>query len=274
MPNPEFQFNFEYNLHKSNIPIGIADDDYNRLSVVYGVDIEELLAEVNSNEESNAREAALILKEHPTAPYELSGKRICFLGDSISSDRRGFCEILRTAFKDHRDIHIVNYSISAYKVIDIITNFVPSVTDFAPDIAHLLIGSNDMKRTSDEFGMQLFSPNEFQKDLRYLISTLTGRGTTLIVSTIPPFDAEKVRRQYWDVNTRYVESDREAFNAIVREEAARPGCMLNEMDAVYAQYGTDEITNEDGLHLNLLGQRLMAINVLDKLIKAAQPRPR
>ena len=54
MSNPEFQFNFKFKLHKSNISIGLSDDDYARLSVAYGVPLAEMMAEVDADAASNA----------------------------------------------------------------------------------------------------------------------------------------------------------------------------------------------------------------------------
>lgn len=268
MSNPEFQFNFKFKLHKSNISIGLADDDYARLSVAYGVPLAEMMAEVDADAASNAAEAALLLKTHPDAPEALRGVRLAFMGDSITSDRRSYLNIIRTAIGDSAEI--LDDSISAYKINDIITNYVPGLTGFGANIAHLMIGSNDMKRTTDGRGYILTEPDEFRRELRYFLEALTARGTRLIVSTLPPFDAPKSEAKFWNVNVRYREADRAAYNAVIREEVERAGCTLNDMEPVYAAYTTDALTRDDGLHLNELGQRLMAEAVLGKMLALAQ----
>lgn len=269
MANLEFQFNFKFNLHKSCIPVGIDDHDYPRLSVVYGVPEEELMEEVRQTEAGNRAEAELLIAGKKDALAKLSGKRIAFLGDSITSDRASYFNILRTALEGY-DVQLLDDSISGYKLVDIITSLVPNVTGFNADIVHIMIGSNDMKRTTDGADMILFSPEEYERDLNYLLQVLTKCGAKVIISTIPPFDLPKIKVKFWDANVQYFEEDRARFNAIVRGKAAQWGCMLNEMDPTYSGYTTDELTRDDGLHLNALGQRLMVNAVLDKLAEAAQ----
>lgn len=267
MSNSEFQFNFKFKLHKSNIPIGLKDDDYPRLSVAYGVPLDEVMAEVEADESFNAKEAEMLLKGHPQAASALRNRRIAFMGDSITSDRRSYYNIIHTALKD-ANVRFYDDSVSAYKLLDIITNFVPGMRDFHAEVAHLMIGSNDMKQTTDAERFLLVEPEEFRRQLRYLLNTLESHGTKVIVSTIPPFDSKKVKEKFWGVNTGYSEAIRDAYNAVIREEVAHAGGVLNDMEGVYARYGTDELTRDDGLHLNQLGQRLMANVVLDKVLSA------
>ena len=267
MANPEFQFNFKFNLHKSVIPIGLRDDDYESLAVAYGVPLEEMMAEADADRLSNQNEAKLLSDAFQSAKSVLKGKRIAFLGDSISSDRRSFVNIIRTAVGEE-DTRFLDDSVSAYKLIDIITNYYPRVTDFQPDIVHLMIGTNDLKRTTDPMALQLVKPEEYRRELEYLLKVFNMRGIKVIASTLPPVDDEKVRAAYWDCNACYLQEDRDAYIRVLREEVAKAKCILNDMEAIYARYSTDELTIYDGLHLNALGQRLMAHAVISKLIEA------
>lgn len=265
MSNEQFKFNFKFKLHKSYIPIGLEDNDNERLAVVYGVNIEDVIAEVNADIVSNTREANILLKHYPDAVKILAGKRIAFLGDSISSDRRSFCNIIRKAIGEDKAV-FYDDSISAYKLNDIITNHVPRLQDFHAEIAHIMIGSNDAKRTTDGKNYQLTLPEEFRRELQYLLPTLRAQGMKLIISTIPPFDEKKVRDTYYGVNVTYTAEDICTYNKVIREEAERANCILNDMEPIYAEYTTTEFTWDDGLHLNLLGQRLMADAVLGKML--------
>lgn len=266
MNNPEFQFNFKFKLHKSCIPIGLPDEDYARLSVAYGVELAEMMQEVAADDQFLNAEAAKLMQNYPEAARHLAGKRIAFLGDSITSDRASYFNIIRRAL-EAEGICFHDGSISGYKLLDVITNYVPALTDFHADAAHIMLGSNDMKRTTDGANFQLVEPEEFRRELRYLLNALKAQGMKRILSTLPPFDAKKVHAKFWAVNVGYSEEDRRAFNAVIREEAAENGCMLNDMEETYARYSTDELTRDDGLHLNELGQRLMANAVMDFLMK-------
>lgn len=269
MADAAFKFNFKFKLHKTSISIGLGDEDYERLSIAYGVSLEDVMAEVNAAKASNAREAGLLMEKYPDAAAALAGKRIAFLGDSITSDWQSYMNVLRAAFAGDASIEILDAAVSGFKAIDLMTNFVPLVTDFKPDIVHIMIGSNDMKRTTDAAAAILIPVEEYRRELAYLINRLKNDGARIVLSTLPPFDAKKIYAKFNDVNVQYTREDREAYNAAVRETAAEFGCLLNEMEDVYACHDADAITEEDGLHLNLQGQRLLACGVLEKLVAAA-----
>lgn len=266
MTDAQFQFNFKFNLHKSCIPIGLKDDDYQSLSTAYGVSLEDMMAEVEANQAFLRAEADLLLQKYPDFPQKMAGKKIAFLGDSITSDRRSYFNIIRTALKGS-DVQLLDDAISGYKVVDIITNFVPGVTDFAPDIVHIMIGSNDLKRTSDARRLPVFSVDEYAKDLDYLVDSMLNRGAKLILTTIPPFDDAKTHAKFFEVNACFMEEDRMAFNAVVREQAKKVGCLLNDMDPLYEKHSIADLTLEDGLHLNGIGQRMLTCGVVEKLLQ-------
>ena len=268
MSSPEFQFNFKFNLHKSVIPIGIADDDYERLSVVYGVPLEDILEEANAHAATNAEEAAWLAERFPNAVEALANKRIVFMGDSITDDRQSYVNIYKRLLKD-AGTEIMNDAISAYKLVDIITNFVPRVTDFKPQLVHIMVGSNDMKRTSDAAEAQMVTSAEYERQLSYLVWRLKLENARVILTTVPPFDPRKVHDSFFEANIVYRPEDREAYNAAIRRVARMQDCVLNDMEAIYSEYSTDEITRDDGLHLNRLGQRLLATRVLKLLIENA-----
>ena len=270
MSNPEFQFNFKFKLHKTSIPIGIDDEDYPRLSVIYGVPLDELMEEVRDVRASNSREAANLMEEYSAAISRLKGKRIAFLGDSITSDQKSYMNVIRAALSEEPDIQILDASVSGFKTIDLITNLVPLVTDFRPDIVHIMIGSNDMKRTVDSANMILIPPEEYRRELHYLIQRLMRNGAKIVLSTLPPFDAKRIYASFNDVNVQYTAADRNAYNEVVRSEAMQSGCILNEMEPLYGKHSTEKLTENDGLHLNLLGQKLLARHVFEKLIEAAR----
>jgi len=269
MADANFKFNFKFKLHKTSIPFGLEDDDYVRLSVAYGVSLDEVMAEVNAAQASNESEAKLLKEKYPDAASRLQGKKIAFMGDSITSDWQSYMNIMRTAFAGD-SVQILDAAVSAFKTIDLVTNFVPQVTDFKPDIVHIMIGTNDMKRTTDEAAVILIPPEEFRRELNYLVGRLQAEGAKIVLSTLPPFDPPKIFASFNAVNVQYTREDRDAYNAVIRETAAEKGCLLNEMEPVYQKYATDAITEADGLHLNLEGQRILGFGVMESLMKAAE----
>lgn len=264
MVSEEFRFNFKFKLHKSNIRIGLGDEDYERLSVAYGVPMEDVMSEVERCEASNRSEAQILLDTHPDAPQWLDGKRITFMGDSITSDRFSYFNVIREAMEGRSTVQLQDHSISAYKLVDIITNYCPVVTDFKPDIVHVLIGVNDLRRSLSPHGGILISVEEYTRQLRFLISEMQLIGAKLIFSTLSPIDYERATT-FSSVNSVFLEKDRIAYNDAIRQTAKEMGCIVNDMEDTYRQYSASEITEPDGLHLNVIGQRLLAEKVLGAL---------
>lgn len=265
MTSEAFRFNFKFKLHKSNIGIGLGDAEYDRLAVAYGVSLEDVMREVKISEDSNGREAQLLLEAFPNAADCLDGRRITFMGDSITSDRCSYFNIIRRALMDCPGIQLQDCSISAYKLVDVITNYSPAVTDFRPDIVHVLIGVNDIRRSRSPHGGILISAGEFERQLHYLIYEMREIGAKMILSTLSPIDYQKAET-FASVNSVFLEEDRLVCNDIIRNTARKMDCIVNDMEEAYRKYAPCDITADDGLHLNLIGQRLLAHRVLDALI--------
>ena len=50
------------------------------------------------------------------------------------------------------------------------------------------------------------------------------------------------------------------------EVAGKYGAVVNQMENVYGQYTAEELTRDDGIHLNELGHELLAQNLLKILL--------
>lgn len=149
---------------------------------------------------------------------------------------------------------------------------IPAVCAFRPNIAHIMIGSNDIKRSADHFDHPHLSLSEYRRTLRYIIKVIMERGTDVLISTIPPLCIAKSTPAFAADNVVFHEEDRRACNDAIRALADEEGCFLNDMEALYAQYPTDALTEDDGLHLNANGQFLLAQAIFKRLASIAAKR--
>jgi lysophospholipase L1-like esterase len=265
----DFAFAFQFNIHKSHIPLGIEDHDYRRLQDVYGVGRRTILEEAAKIGAANARHAKELLKDAdvPEDIRSAGETRISFLGDSITSDRQSYMNIIQCALSEYGGISVADYAVSGFKSGDLLTMLFPDVIAVRADIVSIMIGTNDMRRTDDAHRALHTGIEEYEKNVRYVVEKLTGSGSRVILTTIPPFCMDKINASLDGYNILYTEDDRSAFNSVIRRIARDCGACLNDMDETYSKHPTADLTLDDGLHLNELGQRLLAGKLFPEILR-------
>lgn len=145
--------------------------------------------------------------------------------------------------------------------------FYERVMNFHPDIAHILIGTNDMRENRDEDGESCIGLDEYRRNLVYMVKRLQKNKVHIILSTISPVLVDGIGKRFPDDHWNYQKANIDAVNSIIEEVAETFGAQFNDMRKVYGSYRAEEILLNDGLHLNALGQKLLAENVLTALGK-------
>ena len=264
----ENAFNLKFNLHKAYVDIGIGDDNLVRLAQAYDIPqqdiggiLEEFLAE-------NKKNAASILTDFPDIQMNTENKvKITYIGDSITSDRISHQRIMECILEPYKNIEMRDFSISGWKVSDVMTAYYPGIAEFAPDAAVIMIGTNDMRITDDEFKYHHTNIGEFERDLSYVVSKLTKANCAVILCTLPPFCMDKMTPALPGWNILYTREDKEIYDGVIIKTAKKYNSKLVDMRAIYDSFNPAEITIEDGLHLNAAGQTMLAKEVFKKLIK-------
>ena len=137
----------------------------------------------------------------------------------------------------------------------------PSIFQSHADLAHLMIGTNDCRRTVDAPHALHTGLEEFEKNVRFLLASLQSGGTRSVVSSIPPVDQQKIDAVFPEYRLESFEPDRQAFNGVLRRAAEDFGAVFNDMEPVYAAFSPAELTIEDGVHLNGHAHGLLAARV-------------
>jgi lysophospholipase L1-like esterase len=194
-------------------------------------------------------------------------RKIAYIGDSITSDRESHMNIVRTILKEYPGIDIKDFAISGYKASDVFTAYYPGIADYAPDIAVIMIGTNDMRITDDEYCYHHGGVSEYIRNINYILGKLHGAGCTPIICTLSPFDMVKMRIALDGWKILYKEESRVIYDNCIIEAAARNEAVLVDMRNIYADYDAADITIDDGLHLNVRGQILLATQIFPRLAR-------
>lgn len=256
----------QFNIHKSLISIGIQDDDYRRLSQLYDVDLSLLHKVISNIQESNTAYAKKLETKLDLTKLAEQPIKLAFLGDSITSDRMGYMNVIRRAMQGQDNVTFFDFAISGQKSGDLFTIMYPNVIGEHVDIAHIMIGTNDMRRMDDDTLLYHTSPAEYEKNLDYIVRELVRDRTKVILTTIPPVSTINTKKSYPNHRLLFLEEDRILYNDIIKRIAQEYGATLNDMDPLYGQFTVEELTIDDGLHLNNLGQELLTYGVMKTLL--------
>lgn len=266
----KFPFFFEYNIHKSTIPLGVEDTDYGRLAATYGVDEETVLEQVAAITASNEKNAKGLLQSVCRNDLKkLENKRVAFLGDSNTSFRKSYMNVIRTALRDLPGFRTHDCAVSGNRVGNLVYNMYPNIHSLHADIAHVMIGGNDMRRTDGPMYVIMTQPDHFYRCLDFVVTGLVEDGTKVILSTVTPVCIPKLAKSQEGWRSAFREEDRQEFNDQIRKLAAKHNIRLNDMESTFSQYTPEELTADDGLHLSELGQQLLAERVLQAMLKVS-----
>ncbi len=246
-------------MHKKMIEEPIENPK--KLAEMFGEDEKEVLNYLNEFNDT-LNEQSEKLRQKDVKFYTADPVKIAFVGDSITSDRESYMNIIKRTLLTEKCIHIIDAAISGDKSDDAKMAFYSRVMKYNPDIIHILLGTNDMRKNNDQFGEPCISLHDYKKNMEYMVRTLKVQGKKVILSTISPVDNEGLGKRFPEENWIYDNRDIEAVNEIICETAEKYKALLNDMRSVYLQYPPAKILLQDGLHLNAVGQFLLAENVM------------
>ncbi len=258
----ELYNNLKFNMHK--LILDVDDCDCRRLSNIFGADIEETERFLEEFTKS-CREQALKLEKKITLPDIHETKTVAFVGDSITSDREGYLNILKEFFKNTSAIKFIDASVSGDKSDDAKMKFYFRALNYNPDIVHILLGTNDMRQNNDCDGQPCVSIQDFKKNLMYMIKRLKYSDKDIVISTLSPVDNRRLKKRFPDDNWVYQEGIIDMANEAIAEIADEFHIKLNDMRPVYKAFNPADILLNDGLHLNGQGQQLLAQNILKSI---------
>lgn len=262
----ENEFNLSFNLHKAYTDIGIRDDDKTKMACIYNIPlsgIDEVLEGFAKQNRENAR-----VVRGACGDFTVDGEkefRIAYLGDSITSYRMSHRCIVQELLAPYQNIVIKDFSISGLKVSDLFTAFYPGINEFRPNIAVMMIGTNDMRITDDEYQYTHTPVEHFSRDYAYLAEKLTKMGSKVVLVTLPPYCMEKMIPALPGWKILYKDDVKKRYDDEIIDIAQKNDAILVDMRKEYEKYDPADITIEDGLHLNPKGHGILASKVFAEI---------
>ena len=250
--NEAMQIAVRFNYQKM-APLGIADDDYRRVAMSLDLS-EDGVKELCQQFKAQNKAAASELFPNPVHPTREC--RICFIGDSITSERTSYMNILRTAFEDQSNVLICDCAISGWKTSDVIFEFEGYVPGFKPDIVHIMLGTNDARNAFPDTDSSAAGLSGYRRNITQIIETVKKLGAAVIVTTIPPTKPSPALDcgivPVWETKD---------FNDILRDVCKQANVPLNDMESTLTAELDGVIDTFDHVHLSAYGQKLMAKSV-------------
>ena len=261
----ESTFKVRFNL-QNLLKEDIDEGDFNRIAGILDIDantVEKLISGFRKSVENQAK----VLdkgKKYSSLADENPESKVIFIGDSITSDRESFTHIISSVFSEIPGIKFINAGVSGWRTTEFLDDFHFKVLAHKAHAAHVMLGTNGVRRSRLCYGKCNVSPKEYEKNIRYILRALRENAVKTIISTLPPYDlgSETYDIGNWTIN----KEDYDEYNAIIIESSKYENCVLNDMRDVYSSFGHKEVLEEDGVHLNKQGHYILAEQVIERLI--------
>ncbi|MDX1934721.1 MAG: SGNH/GDSL hydrolase family protein [Capsulimonadales bacterium] len=231
----------------------------------------------------------LSAEAQPPTPVPLTlrnVRRIVCLGDSITQQGenpggyvRRVRRTLAAAFPE-QPIEVLNAGISGHKSNDMLARFRRDVLDRKPDLVTISVGVNDVWHAFRDFARNRnypegnlpngVPPDAFRRNVESMMKLAAEDGVRVVLLAATPIYEDLSSPE----NTRLAE-----YNAILKDLAVRHKCpfvdLYNSFRRLIRVYreetgGIDNLLTTDGVHMNAVGNRLMARQLLLALGVAPQ----
>ena len=216
--------------------------------------------------------------------------KVVFLGDSITEagiyDKEvgvpsgdtliypkytGFITLLKKDIED--DIELIGKGIGGNKVSNLLERYKKDVLSLNPDIVFIYIGINDVwHKYSFGTGTDIIF---YENGLRKIIADLKNKGAKVILCTPTVIGENKgeftLVNEFKDIETMEImNGDLDAYSDVIRKLASELNTDLLDLREIFMNYISENnpnnessgITTYDGVHLNDLGNKLIADEML------------
>ena len=212
-----------------------------------------------------AKEAARALASDPEVAAMIGrlplkdGARIVAFGDSLTSDPQSWAVILRELLAPRGvtvEINAVPNDTTTHGLIRI-----GQVAAQQPDWILFLLGTNDARTLGPAPGKTHVSAQETASNLRELASRVANETKAQCLWMSPPPVNEELVKNHWGLS-RFGVRFRNEDVARVAESLRSLSAPIVDLFALFGTPPAPELLMEDGLHLTLVGQKRLALEIL------------
>jgi acyl-CoA thioesterase-1 len=208
----------------------------------------------------------------PPAPLKGIHRIVC-LGDSITQAGEapgGYVWLIRRYLTTlYPNIEVINAGISGHKSTDMLERFQRDVLDRKPDLVTISVGVNDVWHGFYDNhplgdGPRGVNLDDYRKNVEAMVQRATAAGARVVVLSTTVIHEELENRE----NAKLV-----GYNAALREIARKHNASFVDFQKpfqslikAYRSTGArDNLLTVDGVHMNPLGNKVMAHTVLSGL---------
>ena len=223
--------------------------------------VESLSSEVNANV-ADLLSDTNVIEALPLLPFQ-HGARVIAVGDSITVDRIGWAEMMSLLAEQipQPRFTVVNLGVGGQTSSDVISQM-DVYADWQPDWVILMIGTNDFRFHTEQMDSTMLSKSETTRNL-LLVRRLIKEdlGAQLVVVTPPPVAKPGVTVGSGVRAVGWGEGEDESLAEFIRSEFASH----IDVHSVLSDGTAEDLFEEDGIHPNALGQKLILRTILLKL---------
>jgi len=225
----------------------------------------DLYAAEQAHMRERAKEAARALASDPEVAAMIGrlplkdGARIVAFGDSHTSDPQSWAVILRELLAPRGvtvEINAVPGDTTTHGLIRI-----GQVAAQQPDWILFLLGTNDARTQGPTPSKTLVSAQETESNLRELFARVAHETKAQCLWMSPPPVNEELIKNHWGLS-RFGVRFRNEDVARVAESLRSLSAPIVDLFALFGTPPAPELLMEDGLHLTLVGQKRLALEIL------------
>lgn len=231
--------------------------------MVHDMSDAELQAFLDKIESVHAQRAEKLKNAYAEEIAVLRGKKVLFLGDSITSDNFGYRRTVTRA----AELNALDGSVSGGTSSAVLHSAKMQLQAFKPDIVSVMIGTNDSVSIGREDLFQV-SIKEYGRNVKAIVDWSINAGASVALFEIPPVHEERFKKSFAAQYKLQSNGNIARYNCVLKNIANEYGISLLS-NAWIADKGDDcdWLFEPDGIHLSLKAQELFAEKWLESVAR-------
>ncbi len=195
------------------------------------------------------KQRAQRLKANTIHIEALKGKKVLFLGDSLTSDNFGYRRTVTCA--SELDAH--DGSVSGGTSSAVLHSAKMLIESVKPDIVSIMLGTNDSV-CIEQLDFPQVSIDEYTRNIDAILGFAKKQGAIVLLFEIPPIIEERFSRSFASEFKLQTNENIHVFNRALTRTASKYG--IKPIDN--SDFKDASLFEHDGIHLNLKGQELFS----------------
>ncbi len=241
------EFFLRFNMHKC---LDCFKDDAKFFTVFMDASEEDIQLKIDEIEAIHTQRSKMLKNKYADEINKIKGKKVLFLGDSISSDRTGY----RKSVTKTAELNAFDGAVSGATSSGILFMARQLIFNQKPDMVSLLIGTNDVVAVEDGTCNQT-SLSEYKRNISVIAKWAKENGSKLLLMEIPPINEEELTACFNGNGRSNSNAAVEEYNKALREIAQDDNVLL--IPNTWTKQ-SERFLDGDGIHLNSKGHELLA----------------